>query len=367
MKELREIAEAWATHQRRGGKAALATVVQVEGSAYRRPGARLLVLPDGKTIGSISGGCLETDVIAHAEAVTKNGHPALISYDTQSEEDIIFGFGLGCQGIVHVFIEPLTKPNDGALAHTNALVMGGMRGVLATITRADEDNATLGSRLLLGDNGQGQGNAALLLAAQSALASRRSECRTIPWKHGTADVFVEYLHPPQPLVIFGAGHDAQPLAQLANMMGWRVSVADHRAAFATSRRFPTADAVFLTLHPSIPVEMKLTREMAAVLMTHNYRHDLALLRKLLDSPVNYIGILGPRRRTERLLLECQEVIPPLSPASLSRIYGPVGLNIGAQTPEQIALAIIAEIAAVTSGRSGGFLQDQDGPIYADPN
>ena len=368
MKELCEILAAYETIRRQGKPAALATVVAVSGSSYRRPGARMLLTAAGWAAGGVSGGCLESDVAQRARAVLAQSRADIVTYDTTEDGDIVFGVGLGCRGVIQILIEPLTGARPD-LEFLTGLLRRREAGVCATVFRSEGGTtARLGDRLLISETGRGHdGIADEELAARvrpdagDVLASGKSSAREYAVSKGSAAVFLEVLTPPQTLVIFGAGHDAPPLVRLAKEMGWHVTIADARPAYATWERFPQADAVLACPPEEAASRLALDARTAVVLMTHNYLHDRALLEQLLPSPVRYLGVLGPKRRAERLLAELTPSL--VTDGALSRLHSPVGLDIGADTPETIALAIIAEIQAVTAGRPGRFLRDRSGPIY----
>ena len=369
MKELREILLAYEALCRQGRPAALATVVAVSGSSYRRPGARMLLTADGWVAGGVSGGCLESDVAQRARVVLESGQADIVTYDTTEDGDIVFGVGLGCRGVIQILIEPLAgdRPDLDFLA---GLARRREAGVCATVFRSEGGaSARLADRLLLSETGEGHDGltdaglaARVRVDAGDVLRSGVSRGREYALSGGSVSVFLEALAPPQPLVIFGAGHDAPPLVRLAKELGWHVTVADARPAYATAERFPSADAVVVCPPEEAASRLTLDARAAVVLMTHNYLHDLALLERWLPCPILYLGVLGPKRRTERLLGE----MPPglVTDGALMRLHSPVGLDLGADTPETIALAIIAGIQAVAAGRPGGFLRDRTGPIYA---
>lgn len=369
MKELREILSAYEALRRQGRPAALATVVAVSGSSYRRPGARMLLTADGWVAGGVSGGCLESDVLQRARAVLESGRADIVTYDTTEDGDIMFGVGLGCRGVIQILIEPLTGHRPD-FAFLSSLAARREAGVCATVFRSEGGSpARLADRMLLSETGRVHGgladaelSARVRRDAGDVLASGKSCAREYALTVGSVSVFLEALAPPQPLVVFGAGHDAPPLVRLAKELGWHVTVADARPAYAASERFPSADAVLVCPPEEAASRVPSDARTAVVLMTHNYLHDRTLLERWLPSPILYLGVLGPKRRTERLLGE----MPPglLTDAALSRLHSPVGLDIGADTPELIALSIIAGIQAVAAGRPGGFLRDRSGPIYA---
>ncbi|MDQ6676875.1 MAG: XdhC family protein [Acidobacteriota bacterium] len=351
MKELAEILAAW----RRTGKGVLSTVVRVEGSAYRRPGARMLLLPDGERIGSVSGGCLEGDLARKAWWLTEAGKPVLRTYDTASGEDAIWEFGLGCNGVVDVLLERLDwEPVQAALEFLDSCRRTQTSGWMATVIRGENT----GRRLWLG----GEPGGPLLggpikdtpLGRELEPLLRQGIPRIVRLQD--SEIVIEHVAPPQRLIIFGAGHDAIPLVSAAKLLGWHVTVADGRPAYAARDRFPAADAV-KTIDTASPLDgLELPPEAAVVIMTHNYPQDRLLLERLLPIPLRYTGVLGPRARTERILSE-------LHVPRQSNLYAPVGLDIGADTPEAIALSITAEIMAVIAGRPAVMLRDRPGPIY----
>lgn len=371
MKELRDILDAIETWGPRGEAMALATIVSVRGSTYRREGARLLIARSGAMVGNISGGCLEGDVAVVADQVLGDGTPRLATYDLTADDDVVWGLGLGCNGAVDIFVEPVqtASPFLALLRRTMeeeataavALIVGGTPAV------------PTGSRLVLraegGTDGDVRDRAAadrLLRAMDAGLREGRSGRRSIPAQDGELDVFIEVLRPPIRLVVCGAGHDAIPVVTQAAALGWRVLVVDKRDVFLTSERFPGAaflTAPFADAGGQMPVDART----AALVMTHNYLNDRDLLRGLLTRPGPlpfYIGMLGPRVRTDKILADlAAEGVRP-SAGAPARLYGPVGLDLGSEGPEEIALAALAEILAVDRARSAGFLRDRPGAIHA---
>lgn len=372
MKELSAIVNAFAHSRAVGAASALATVVAVSGSAYRRPGARMWIMENGESTGGVSGGCLERDVVLRARRVLGTGEPALVTYDTTDDDDIEFGVGLGCRGVVRVLIEPL--PRAGEPCHLSALQELLRRrepGVLATVWRVEgAPSAKLGSRVLLSDRGRlwdGLTDPELAARverdAREVLRAGRATSEVYRLPTGQVEVFLEYLRPSVPLVLFGGGPDAVPLARLAGELGWQVTVVDGRPAAASRARFPQAEAVLLCRPEQVPDQVRLERDTVAVVMTHNYLTDLRLMEYLLPSPVRYLGLLGPRSRSERLLQDLAQSGFVPTEAQRRRLYAPVGLDLGAETSEEIALSILAEIRAVLAGRGGGLLRDRPAPIH----
>jgi xanthine/CO dehydrogenase XdhC/CoxF family maturation factor len=349
-------------------KAALATLVKVEGSSYRRAGARLLWVPDVQRIGTISGGCLEEDLLAHCDRVLDTGRSATITYDTTMENDEVWGVGLGCNGIAHLLVErvsglsaPLQFVADAW--HRREAV------VLATIFRAARDQR-LGSVFALSERGfqseyglSAMDRDSIVAGSTEAMQSRASLSRGFPQLPDSPEIFFEYLPPPLSLLIFGAGDDAQPLTRFAKELGWSVSVLDPRSAYATARRFPEADAVIVAPTNDSTSRVSLDARTIAVVMTHHYVHDRPLLSALLKHELPYIGLLGPKKRAERILSELTEEGVKFTPELRGRLHAPVGLDLGSNTPEEVAVSIIAEIQSVVGKRDGRPLRDRARPIH----
>ncbi|HYE36374.1 XdhC/CoxI family protein [Methylocaldum sp.] len=372
MSQSKELQDILAALKDGGKPRALATVIEARGSTYRRAGARLLIFEDGSMVGGISGGCLEADIFARSEEIAAKGRPVVVTYDHTSEADLIFGLALGCNGVIRILVEPLLDRSlpDYLRVLENSL---GLRqpAVVAVIVRSDGNlSSEPGERLWLcadntigGELGQNPSAERIVDDARAVLDSGRSELKTYRDDSGELEVFVEAVQPPLALTIFGAGHDAIPLADLAKRLGWHVTVVDGRPAYVAPERFPTADAVRLCRAEAVPNEIALDESGAAVVMNHNYHHDRAILAHLLRSPVRYIGMLGPCKRTQKMLEELAQDGSNFEETQLNRIHGPVGLDIGAETPEQVALSIIAEILAVSSSRSGAPLKYREAPIH----
>jgi xanthine dehydrogenase accessory factor len=313
------------------GTSVLATLVTVEGSSYRRPGARLLVLADGTRIGSISGGCLEEDVMARARRVLTTGVSESVVYDTTSENDLVWGVGLGCHGVVRVLLERLPPRPDWA--GTLAANFAGRQATTFHVVHEGPNPATFGTKL-----------------AGSAQA-------------GTG-TFVEVVAPPTSLFVFGAGDDAQPLVRLAKELGWHVTVADTRPQFTTAARFPLADRLIIGPAAELVGRANPDASALAVVMTHHYVHDVPILRNLLPRPLGYLGLLGPRKRAEKILGDLAAEGLKITPADRVRLHAPVGLDLGADAPEQVALAMLAEMLSVLTGRDGQPLHLRQRPIHA---
>ncbi len=363
MNELQAILDHWRKAQETNQDAVLATVVHVTGSAYRRPGARMLMLPDGSRIGSISGGCLEGDVSQKAWWLTEDGKPALRVYDTMSEEDIVWEFGLGCNGIIQVLVERVgSGAACEALRFLDECRARKTDAVICTVVRSSGENAPeVGARLHMSE-GKACGGSLASTALETALL-QHCERAALERKGRLArlencEVFVEYVGQPLPLVIFGAGHDAIPLVNIAKQVGWHVTVADGRPAYAKANRFPQADNVVHIRPADLLAGLDIGPQTVVVLMTHNYPQDGKLLQRILPRNPRYLGLLGPKARTERLFKELGVTLDE------GVLNAPVGLDIGADTPESIALSIAAEIQAVISSRQGGMLKHREDSIHA---
>jgi len=371
MRELRDILSQLAALRARGEAAALATVVRVRGSTYRREGARLLITGDGRTVGSISGGCLEGDVAEIAREVLATGRPRLVNYDMTSDDDAVWGLGLGCNGAIDVFVEAVAdRRGDEVVTLLRDCVEHRRAAALATVLTAVGGAVAPGGHLVLPEDGEPRGtlgdatlDARAVDAARRQLAAGRSAVLPLDAPDGVAEVFLEVVAPPLPLLVCGAGHDALPVVRLARQLGWWVMVADSRPAYATRERFPDADEVVLADDGEVPRKVRIDADTFVLLMTHNYLHDLTLLRGLLSTPARYLGLLGPRRRTERLLADLEKEGVSVGSADRVRLHAPVGLDLGAETPEEIALSVLAEMLAVRNGRAVVPLRDRAGPIH----
>lgn len=372
MKELEDIITAFKQVKSCGQTAALATIVKVKGSTYRRPGARMLMTPDGQVVGSISGGCLENDVFEHAKQVMASGEPTLVKYDPAVAEDIIWALGLGCNGAVYVLIEPLNLKTEAShISFMTQCLRHRKSGVLATIFGVEgQVQAKVGNHLLLYPNktvlseiADSNLTEAVTADALAALQEQQSMVKLYQLSRGSAEVFIEVIQPPTPLLIFGAGQDAIPVVRFAKELGWHVTVVDHRPAYVMPERFPLADNLILSSAETAHKNLWLEERTVALVMTHNYFHDRELLKMLLPSAVSYIGVLGPKRRTAELLEDLLVEGTIYTQEQLNRLYAPVGIDIGADTPVEIALSIVAEIQAVLANRSGGLLRDRTAPIH----
>ncbi len=353
MKEIREILKEVAALPD-GEKAVLATVVDLKGSGYRLPGARMLIKANGDATGTVSGGCLEADVLERAKRVLTTDKAEVFTYDTTADENSVFSLNMGCRGVMRILLEPVGATSEIISALRKS------RGERAWITAAVVINGSenIGERVFLGTSSHPDPNleADLLTFAD---ASANFETIRYETENGTVEYAFEKIVPPVQLYILGAGADAVPLADAAHGLGWEVNVYDHRPAFLTAERFPSCDAL-IALDRDIAAEWDVDKLTAFVLMNHNYDRDKAMLRGALASAAFYVGALGPKRRTQQIL---EELGDPFTDEQLSRLRAPAGLDIGADTPEAIAISIIAEIQSVLKNRDGGPLRDRQASIY----
>jgi xanthine dehydrogenase accessory factor len=365
--EMQMILDAFEQSQHQGKSAFLATVVGTQGSTYRRPGARLFIADDLETIGLVSGGCLERDLVEHTQLMPDN-RPKTVTYDHTATEDILWGFGLGCTGTIRVLVEPLNPPHD-PLTFIAQCWRDRLHGVLVSIIQVEDGSATqLGACLTLtadSMNVLGKTESDLIDAlapdARSVLQARQSMVKLYQLANRHVEVWLEFIEPPVPLMIFGAGQDAILIAQFAKALGWHVTVVDCRANPRSHERFAIGDRVILTRRERLD-RLAIQPGAVAAILTHNYYDDLEILRGLLPAPVRYIGLLGSKQRSKRLLQELQQDTT-YTTAQLAKLYAPVGLDLGAETPATIAMSIVAEIQAVLSDRPGNSLKYRNTSIH----
>ena len=340
MKEIRTIVAAWQTLDLTRTKAALATVVRVEGSSYRRAGARMLVLDDGTYLGGISGGCLEGDALRRAQKGIALQRPSVITYDTTQDDDYQIGVGLGCQGIIDVLFTPLRPDDPGSPLR----VLAGLtttRQPLALITITGcPDPGRLGACWLQGSNTPPMVDAppiadtaaGLRAETDRALAERQSRIITL----GDTRYFIEIILPAIHIAAFGGSYDIPTLRRQTTELGWD----------------------FTAVNKTNPTPPDIDDYTAVLLMSHDYNTDKRNLERVLPSPAGYIGILGPHKRAAKLFAELA-----INDKDIRRIYAPAGLDIGAATPEEIALSILAEVRSHFANRQGASLRHREGSIY----
>lgn len=372
MKEVREIILAYEEAKKRGQQTALATVVSLDGSSYRRPGARMLVTEDGRMTGAISGGCLEGDALRKALMVMNQKETKLVTYDTNDEDDNTLGVQLGCNGIIRILIEPIDPENPfNAIELLRKINTKRREAVLVTLFDDEnksrkqygtcmifEKDAFISAKLddiLL--------NKALDEDAVNSLRMRQSMFKKYKTINQTVNAFIGYIPPSVSLVIVGAGNDAQPMIAIADILGWEAKIVDGRATHATSERFMSACQVLVSKPEQVLERISVDEHTVFVLMTHNYNYDMAMFRALIQTEALYIGVLGPKKKIDRMLKELKEDGIKLSRDQLNRVYGPVGLDIGAETAGEIALSVISEIKKVLEGKSGQSLRMKQDEIH----
>lgn len=370
MKELKDIVKAYDAAEREGKQTALATVVHLEGSAYRRPGARMLVTEDGKLTGAISGGCLEGDALRKAQLVMVQKKPMLVTYDTTDEDDAKLGVGLGCNGIISILIEPLNNGEENNPIHfLKSILLKRQSAVLVTLFSLDKKTIQPGTCMLLSESdgtksflATGSLYETLIKDAGMALKSRKTVTKEYRAENPIT-AFIELVAPAVSLIIFGAGNDTIPLVEMATIIGWDTTVVDGRPAYATTQRFHTASRMLISKAENAIAQLSFDDSTAAVLMTHNYNYDIAVLKDLLPLQLPYIGALGPKKKLDRMFDELKDYGMILTQESIANIYGPTGLDLGSETAEEIALSIISEIKAVLSKRTGSSLRNKEETIH----
>jgi len=348
------------------GTDVLATVVDIEGNAYRRPGAKMLLDAGGSGVGSITAGCLEDELIRVADEVRATDEPRLVTYDLmEGDEEDVWGLGVGCNGVIEVLLEPLSETYRPAVE----AVFGGRD--VAVVTVLDDDGP-----LSEGDRAYydpASGSLSVPSGARDAwpvgaLAGAAGELA----ERGRADVvrvddgptlFVDGLASPPELVVFGTGHDVGPVTELATKNDFRVTVVGFRGAVDLAERFPDANRTLTTSPAAVADDLTLDDDTYAVVMTHNFVDDRLTVEALLDSPVPYVGLMGPRERFERMLEEFEAEGRTFTDADLAPLYTPVGLDLGGGSPYQIAQSIVSEALAVSNGRTPRHLQTREGPIH----
>ena len=350
----------------------LATVVHVEGSSYRRAGARMLVDEYGNITGAISGGCLEGDALRKAFFALDRQENKLVTYDTSDEEDVVIGAQLGCNGIIQVLFEPINyteenNPCELLKAITEQEVPMAISVVFdldktqhqqGTVLVTDENEAVLGQQISK-DLQQ-----ALLLKGKEVINENASYFAEVTTEEKTHFAFIQIHQPPVKLILVGAGNDAQILAQQADLLGWKVTVTDGRPTHANKERFVGSCQVIVTKPEETLKNINIDNRTCFVLMSHNYNYDLSVLKLLLGNPETpYIGILGPLKKYERMLNELADESLEVSKEDLAKIHAPVGLEIGAETPAEIGLSILAEIQSVLTNKGARPLKQKTEPIH----
>jgi xanthine/CO dehydrogenase XdhC/CoxF family maturation factor len=373
LKEIREIIKAYDAAVHAGKKSALAAVVHLDGSSYRRPGARMLVTDEGELTGAISGGCLEGDALRKALHVLSQQQSKLVTYDTSDEEDATIGIQLGCAGIIQVLFEPIQASHpDNPIQLLRKAIAIRQKAVLVTLfSLENKRNEQPGTCLLMEENGNISGHVPypelqdfILEDVHGVMEAGQSCFKQYVGYDFNVTAFIEYLQPAVSLVVIGAGNDAIPMMQLGDMMGWDVRVVDGRNTHAKPERFASACQILVSKPEKVLEQIPMDDQTVFVMMTHNYNYDLAMLKALLPRDVPYIGMLGPKKKLDRMIDELRGAGMEITDEMLKKVFGPVGLEIGAETAEEIALSIVAEIRAVLNGKPGGYLRYKSEVIHA---
>lgn len=335
MMERRQIVAVWET----GAAEVLVTLVRCEGSSYRRPGARLLLSAGGLHAGTISGGCLEAEVIRKAAWMVRGG-ATIERYSTLFDDTAEIPFGLGCGGVVDLLLEPMGVAEATALMEALQRSLRGSASVVATWL--PEGSSGLRRAVFVGGT---------VVFSSEGLCP--AELASIDLEHASAegpDVFVERISPPQRLFVLGAGDDAKPVVKMASMLGWSVVVADGRSQLARTERFPEAER---TVVANSVEGLGILSSDAVILMTHSYEQDRDLLRGVLPMRPGYLGLLGARHRSSLLISEAAAMLEWTVEQACEGMFAPMGLDLGGDGAEVIALAVIAEVQAASAGRAGG--------------
>jgi len=366
MKEIREIINAYNKARINEKRLALATLVHLNGSSYRRPGARMIVDEEGQLTGAISGGCLEGDALRKAVFCIHTQVPKLVVYDTSDEEDATIGIQLGCSGIIQVLFEPIDE-NDplNPIELLKKAIHKRQNTVLVTLYASQiKKGDTVGTSILLEDSGEFHNNSSfqfipetLMQDIKDTLMVKKSSFKSYQQNDNTFNAFLSFISPPISLVIVGAGNDAIPLQSIAETLGWEVIIVDGRHTYAKIERFSSACQIIVSKPEKVLEQIPIDEKTVFVLMTHNYNYDYAILKALLGKNVPYIGALGPKKKLDNMITDLKAENIFLNEKQKNILYGPVGLELGAETPAEIALSITAEIMSVMNNKKGGSLRN----------
>ncbi|WP_296149541.1 XdhC family protein [uncultured Flavobacterium sp.] len=374
MKEITEIINSFEIAEKQGLKTALATVVNVVGSSYRRPGARMLVTEDGMLTGAISGGCLEGDALKKALLAINENKNKLVTYDTTDNDDAKFGVQLGCNGIVHILFEPInTAIKNNPIAFLKEIISERKEAVLTTFFSLEDKNSQIGTKYLINkseilENTQADISSELEKNSKqdaiSVLENKVSISKDYKLENQTISSFIEFVKPMISIVIFGAGNDALPLVLLCNLLGWQTTIIDGRRSHATRERFKNASTISISDAENALKNVTIDKQTFFILMTHNYNYDIEILRQLSQIDCRYIGILGPKKKLHRMFDELSGKGIFITESQKEKIFSPIGLDLGAETSEEIALSIVAEIQAFIANKNGQPLRLKEENIHS---
>lgn len=366
MKEIREIINAYNKASKNKKRLALATLVHLNGSSYRRPGARMIVDEEGQLTGAISGGCLEGDALRKAVFCIHTQTPKLVVYDTSDEEDATIGIQLGCSGIIQVLFEPIDETDPlNPIELLKKAIQIRQNTVLVTLYVSKVNKGdTVGTTMLLEDSGEFYNNStfqfvpdSLMQDIRETLTVKKSSFKSYQHNDNKFNAFLSFISPPVSLVIVGAGNDAIPLQSIAETLGWEVTIVDGRHTYAKIERFSSACQIIVSKPEKVLQQIPIDEKTVFVLMTHNYNYDYAILKALLGKNVPYIGALGPKKKLDNMITDLKAENIFLNESQKNILYGPVGLEIGAETPAEIALSITSEIMSVINNKKGGSLRN----------
>lgn len=371
MRALKEIISAHEHAVAHGKRTALASVVHVEGSSYRRPGARMLVDDEGNITGAISGGCLEGDALKKALLVIAKQEAKLVTYDTSNETDMSIGIQLGCEGVIQVLFEPINEQLENNPIDILRKAVQQTSSVIATYFDLKNKNKhQLGTCLFfdgqtfeVSQMASGFLSDSLSQDIKETYNNQSTQFITYQQSTETISAFIEYITAPIQMIVVGAGNDAIPLTKIASILGWNTLVIDGRDAYAKKERFEASCQVMLMKPEELLQKVEITEHTAFVMVTHNYNYDKAILKHLLPLKSPYIGMLGPKKKLNRMLDDLRNEGITIADEVMENVYGPTGLDIGAESPDEIALSIIAEIQAVMQRKQGGFLRDKTEVIH----
>lgn len=337
--EFKDIIKAYLTAKEEGHKSVLATVVDLDGSSYRKPGVRMLIIENGQMIGAVSGGCVEKDILRRSESVFKDGKPVMMTYDGR--------YRLGCEGVLYILLEEL-QVDEGFVNAFNECIENRDDFKIGSYYKKEEG-------VILGIGTYIELQNKKYLVSGKPNQDRETE--------NPLSVLIQKMPPCFKLMIFGAEHDTVQLCRFAALNGWEVTIVSGPLESKTIRNFPGASA-FYSASPDKLELSKIDSETAIVLMTHNFVNDLKFLIELKDTKPGYFGLLGPAHRREKLLSQFIEYYPDVNGSFIDQIHGPAGLNIGAETPQEIAISILSEILSIVRKKKPILLREKKGGIHA---
>ena len=333
----------------------------------------MLITDDGQLTGAISGGCLEGDALQKSQMVILQQKSRIITYDTMDDSADTLGVGLGCNGIIRILIEPLQPGSaNNQVEFLKKVVARRQKAVLVTLFSPEQSKESQpGTCIMLDESGVFHGSTGdyefdevLNTDAKEVMGSEKNAFKKYITREKPITAFIEIIKPAISLVVFGAGNDVIPLVNMADILGWEVTVIDGRSNYARPDRFEKACQVIVAKPEAVLDQIKTDEQTVFALMTHNYNYDIAMLKALIEKNTSYIGILGPKKKLERMIGELRSDGLDLPEHQLAKIYSPAGLDVGAETAEEIALSIIAEIKAVLSGGTGKSLRVRSGEIHS---